>query len=279
MRKPSILRASILILPILVVSAGSGRAETAAAPSPAAKTPAIDPQAKEALTRMGDFFKSLPAFAVHEDITREQVIDSDLKVQKSSSAEVVVRRPNGLKAEVLADDAKAHAMYFDGKKLSVFLPVHNYYAQADAPGTLGPAMDMAESRYGIEFPTSDLLRMASGEDFTRDLTAAGLVGTSRVGDTECDHYAYRNADVDYQLWIQAGDKPLPRKLVITSKKQPAQPEFTAVLTWDLSPKIDDSTFAFNAPQGATRIVFGTAPAQPQKGVTQPQKAPQPKQGQ
>src|SRR5580704_14787002 len=272
MGKLSILRASILILPALVLGGGSGHADTraAAAPATAAEAP-VDPQAKDALTRMSDFFKSLSSFSIREDITREQVINSDLKVEKLSTADVVVRRPTGLKVEVVGDDGKAHSLFYDGKTLSVFMPDHNYYAQAAAPPTLGPAMDMAESQYGIEFPTSDVLRMAAGDDFTKELTAAGFVGKSRVGDTDCDHYAYRSKEVDYQRWIQSGDKPLLRKMVITSKKQPSQPEFTSVLAWDLSPKIDDSTFAFTPPQGATRIAFGTTP---KPGVTQPQKVQQ-----
>jgi hypothetical protein len=102
--------------------------------------------------------------------------------------------------------------------------------------------------------------MTSSDEFTRDLTAAGYVGKSRVGGVDTDHYAYRTGEIDYQVWIQTGDKPLPRKLVITSKKQPAQPEYTAVMTWDLSPKIDDASFAFTPPEGASKIPFATAAA-------------------
>ncbi len=175
MGKLSILRASILIILPALVLGGSGRADTkAAAPPPAAAEPPIDPQAKDALTRMSDFFKSLPVFSVREDIAREQVINSDLKVDKLSTADVMVRRPNGMKIVVVGDDGTAHSIFYDSKMLSVFMPNHNYYAQADAPPTLGAAMDMAESRYGIEFPASDVLRMAAGDDFTKDLTAAGF---------------------------------------------------------------------------------------------------------
>jgi hypothetical protein len=34
---------------------------------------------------------------------------------------------------------------------------------------------------------------------------------------ECDHLAFRNADTDWQIWIESGAKPIPRKYVITSK--------------------------------------------------------------
>ena len=79
-----------------------------------------------------------------------------------------------------------------------------------------------------------------------------------MGGVECDHYAYRSADVDYQVWIASG-QPLPLKLVVTSKKIPAAPEYTAAMTGTLRPKIDDGSFAFMPPEGATNIPF-RAPA-------------------
>jgi len=59
------------------------------------------------------------------------------------------------------------------------------------------------------------------------------------------------------VWIEKGDRPLPRKMVITTLDEPSQPQHTEVLTWDLSPTIDAATFAFTPPEGAQRIVIAT----------------------
>jgi hypothetical protein len=242
---------------LLAALAGSSLAATHGPPQQAPSAePQIDPQARDALTRMGEAFKSLTAYAVHEDTVREQVINGDLKVQKALSADILVRRPDRLKADITGDDDRNHETFYDGKTLTVYIPAKKYFAQTPAPDSIGATLDMAEANYGIEFPTPDLLRASSGEDFAKDLTAAGLVGTSRVGDDECEHFAYRSNDVDYQLWLEKGDKPLPRKFVITSKKDPTQPEYVAVLTWNLSPKVDDAAFVFTAPEGASRIPLG-----------------------
>jgi len=263
------VRASILVPALFLAgSSGSSRAATQEASQPA---PAVQPQAKDALTRMGDAFKSLPAFAVHQEITREQVIDGDLKVQKSSTADILVRRPDRLRGDVVGDDDKNHSFFYDGKTLTVYLPTKKYYAQIAAPSTVGATIDMAESNYGIDFPTPDLLRVVSGDDFIEGLTAAGYVGKSRIGDAECDHYAYRKAEVDYQLWIDTGDKPLPRKFVITSKKDPAQPEYTTSMTWNLSPKVDDAFFVFTPPEGATKIPMASVKPEKKPQMTQPHK--------
>jgi hypothetical protein len=266
MRRWSNVRAAILILPALTLSAASSRAEGTQTKGAAGRTSGneeiLDPQAKDALTRMSEFFQALPVFSLHEEITREQVINGDLKVQKHSSADVTVRRPDHLKVAVVADDDKSHSFFFDGQTFTVFMPVQNYYAQLETPGPIAAALGTVESRYGVDFPTPDFLQMTSGDEFSRDLTAAGFVGKSHVDGADSDHYAYRTADVDYQIWIASGDKPLPLKLVITSKKQPAQPEYTALMTWDLAPTIDDASFGFTPPAGATKIAFGAPPAVP-----------------
>jgi hypothetical protein len=274
MRRRSNFRAAILILPALSLAGVNSLAAAKGVPGSAgasvAKETDVDPQALAALKRMSDFFDSLSTFALHEEVTREQVINGDLKVQKNSTADVLARRPDHLKAVVVADDDKSHTFYFDGKTFTLYIPGKNYFAQADLPGTTIAALDTVESRYGVEFPTPDFLHMASGEAFTRELRAAGFVGKSHVGGVECDHYAYRSADVDYQVWIASG-QPLPLKLVITSKKLPAAPEYTAEMTWDLKPKIDDGSFAFTPPEGATKIPFGVPPAEARKAQPQPQK--------
>jgi hypothetical protein len=264
MRNWSTVRTPILVTTALALCAGVSQAATQATPTQPVGESAVDPGAKDALTRMGARLKSLSVFAIDESITREQVINGDLKVQKSSSAHVLVHRPDGLKADVSGDDGKSHSIFFDGKTMTVYMPRQSYYAQMDAPGPVGAAMDKAEDAYGVDFPASDFLRMASGEDLSDKLTAAGDVGESSVGGTVCEHYAYRTADVDYQLWIEEGqpDGPLPRRLVITSKKQPTQPEYTAVLTWDVSPTVYASSFKFTPPEGTTKIAFGRAGTQP-----------------
>ncbi len=275
------VRAAILILPAIAVGGASARAasrdpkEANDASNKTTGEPAVDPQARDALTRMSEFYKAVPAFALYEDVIHEQVINSDLKVQKHSTAEVTVRQPDRLKAVIVADDDKSHTLYFDGKTFTVFMEGHNYYAQMDAPGSTTAALDKAQAEYGIELPTASFLTLVANNELANDLTAAGFVGTSKVNGTDADHYAYRTADVDYQLWIASGDRPLPLKLVITSKKLATQPEYEAVMTWDLAPKIEDAMFAFTPPADATKIPFGMPPgahgAQGKKAPAQPKK--------
>jgi hypothetical protein len=279
MTKRGSFRASFLVPTLSIVAAllgGAGMPSVDAATrhTPAPTTSAkseqtVEPQAKDALTRMAAYLKSLPSFAVRQEAARDQVINGDLKVQKSSASDIVARKPDRLKVDTVADESdKSHSIFYDGKTLTIYYPATKYFAQMDAPGTIAETIGTVESRYGTDFPLADFLIEASGPGLTSDLTGAGYVGKSRAGGVETEHYVYRTKDVDYQLWIQSGDKPLLRKIVITSKKEAHHPQFTATLAWDLSPKTDDARFVFAQPPGATQIPFGLPP-----GATPPVKAP------
>jgi hypothetical protein len=74
------------------------------------------------------------------------------------------------------------------------------------------------------------------------------------------NYAFRQRDVDWQIWIQRGDEPLPRKLVITTTQETSQPQHVVLLTWELNPLLEDGLFAFHPPREAQAIELRTLDA-------------------
>jgi hypothetical protein len=63
-------------------------------------------------------------------------------------------------------------------------------------------------------------------------------------------------DIDWQIWVEEGDRPLPRKVTITYKRLPGSPQFTAVISdWDFSPMLAEDFFTFRPPDGSSRIEF------------------------
>ena len=61
--------------------------------------------------------------------------------------------------------------------------------------------------------------------------------------------------MDWQLWIEADDTPLPRKMVITTTQEKKYPQYVAVMNWNLSPKISNKLFTFLPPKDAYKIKF------------------------
>jgi hypothetical protein len=72
-------------------------------------------------------------------------------------------------------------------------------------------------------------------------------GHDFVGDDLCDHYAFREAKADWQIWITTGSRPLPRKVVITSHTDEARPQSVHLIDWNLKPTFKDTVFKFTPP--------------------------------
>jgi hypothetical protein len=62
-----------------------------------------------------------------------------------------------------------------------------------------------------------------------------------------------------QMWVDT-KTGLPSRITITYEHEAGQPQFRARFEdWDLSPRVSDSTFAFDPPKGAEKIVFAVRP--------------------
>jgi hypothetical protein len=243
-------------------------ATTPTAPAPPAEGQAIEPEAKATLARMSDYLRTLQVFHIHAASTKDDIVQGDFKVQKAEVVDVTVRRPDRLRADVTGDE-RTLQLFFDGKTLTLFSPVEKYYATMTGGPTIADAMKQAMARYGIELPLADFLYTAAGGDLAQGATKGGYIGPSTVDGAPCEHIAFRDKNgVDWQVWVEKGDKPLPRKIVITTRTQPTAPQYTAVLTWDLAPKIDEAMFAFTPPADAKPVAFAQE-VQPPK--TQPSK--------
>jgi len=59
-----------------------------------------------------------------------------------------------------------------------------------------------------------------------DVIESANIGKGVIDGIECDHLAFRNIDTDWQIWIEAGARPIPRKYVITSKAVAGAPQYT-----------------------------------------------------
>ena len=80
------------------------------------------------------------------------------------------------------------------------------------------------------------------------------VGIHEVDGVRSHHVAFANDWLEWQLWIDAENDPLPRKIVINYKNEPGEPQYTAVLrAWNLSPDLPEGLFEFEPPDGATRM--------------------------
>jgi hypothetical protein len=251
------IASAAIILVGLIAGGGSALAQQ---PAPkAAPATEIDAKALDALKAMGAHLRGLKAFALRSETTIDEVLDNGQKVQFGGTVDYLVRKPNSLRAEIVSD-RKRRQFFYDGKTLTQYGPTTGYYASIAAPPTITELLQVLDQKYDLELPLADLFLWGTDKDGLGDIKSAIYIGPSRIGGIESDHYVFRQADVDWQIWIERGKTPLPRKLVITTTSEPAQPQYVALLKWNLTPKLDAKTFTFVPPKGAQKIQVATAAA-------------------
>jgi hypothetical protein len=253
------------MLPLVLGLGAAWAQQPAAAPAAASavatapESEAINPAAIEALKSMGAYLHTLKSFSVRSESTTDEVLASGQKVQFANTVDIRSRLPNRVRVDV-SSDRKSREIYYDGKTVTQFAPRLKYYATVPAPPTVRETLKAAATKYDLDVPLADLFYWGTDQSGIDAIKSAIYVGPSRVAGVEVDHYAFRQPGVDWQVWIETGKAPLVRKLVITTLDEPSQPQYTAVLHWDLKTPLNDKAFTFVPPKGAMKIELATAPA-------------------
>jgi hypothetical protein len=216
--------------------------------------PIINPEAMDALRKMGEYLRTLQKFQIAGVITTEHVLADSQKIQVTKQVDLVASRPNNLRALIKSDKFERQLIY-DGTTFTLFAPRKKMYASVPAPPTINELATMIEEKHAIELPLVDMFRWGTAEESIKDITAAKDVGESVCENVTCQHYAFRQPGLDWEIWIQKGDYPLPRRVVLTTRTDEARPQHTATYSWNLAPSFNAESFAFVAPKDAQKITL------------------------
>ena len=227
-------------------------AQTPAAGTTQSTANAVDPASIQALKDMGAHLLTLTRFQVSTGLTGERVLADGQKLQHTARAELDVARPNRLRAHISTARSKRE-IFYDGKTVTLFIPAQKYYSTVEFTDTIGKLIERLEERYGVELPLADLFLWGTPAATVDKIESAMNAGQDFVGDDLCDHYAFRQAKADWQIWITTGSGPLPRKVVITSRTDEARPQSVSLIDWNLKPTFKDTVFKFTPPKCASKI--------------------------
>jgi hypothetical protein len=229
---------------LLLLGATGVRGETASAPG-----------SRQLLEQMGDALHSAKQLSFHAELSFDEAPIRGLLVQLAGAVDVALRRPDGLRLQY-RDDLGAKTLWYDGKTLTLLDWGAGVVASAAAPSSLPATFEMLKSRYGITLPLAELLADAPQRALLANALRGTYLGLHDVEGVACHHLAFLQEDVDWEIWIDSGAVPLPRKLLIRYKREPGSPQYMAVLMdWNLDAKLDDATFRADVPEQAVAVEF------------------------
>jgi hypothetical protein len=206
------------------------------------------------LKAMSDYVASQKTISVTYDSDIEVITFNLQKIQFTSSGQVQLSRPDKLRATRTGGYRDVEVV-FDGKLVTVNDKDTKNYAQIEAEGTADQLIDVLREKHGVVAPGADLLLPNAFDVMMADVVDGAVIGKGVIDGVECDHLAFRNVETDWQIWIESGARPIPRKYVITSKGIGEAPQYTLrIKEWKTDVPAD--AFAFKPDQSAKKIALG-----------------------
>jgi len=214
---------------------------------------ADEADAKALLKAMSDYMAAQQQFSFTYDTTFEVVTQDHQKLQVAASGAMTVQRPDKLRATRQGGFANVE-MVFDGKTFTILGKDANVYVQAELPGTIDELVDAVREKLHKGVPGADLLLANVYDTLMEGVVDVKDLGSGVIGGVECDHLAFRTAELDWQIWIAQGAAPYPCRYVITSTQVEQAPQYTLQLDdWKGGADVAATDFGFQPPTGAKQL--------------------------
>ena len=252
-RRRTLCRAALAVAAVTAAAAVSHAQQTPS--TRPAVAPSIDAGAARVLWEMSEYLRKLESFTFHVNTTYDVVQASGEKIQLAMSEDVSIKRPGSVHVNMIGDEGNGR-VHCDGRTFVLYDAVANTYARTDVPNDLGLALDHVWEEFAMEVPVADIAYPDPYAVLTENVETGRHIGKHLVGDVVCDHLAFTQETIDWQIWIEDGHQRVPRKLVITYKQRPGEPQYMAVVSkWKLNPRLSAHIFRFDPPEGAHEIEF------------------------
>lgn len=250
------IRQAFFICALTGVTAGCALATPK--PEPTAKIvqkEGVTQKANKILYKASNYLTQAKTFQFKANIMRDIMLDDDIQVQFGGVSNVTVQRPNKLRA-IFNGDERSRRSYFDGNTLTLYSVSRQFYVEKKIPGTIGDALDFVFEKFGFSVPLADLVYPDPYSILIENVDKGFWIGKHKVGGVLCDHLVFKQDLIDWQIWIEADNTPLIRKILITYKTEEGYPKYVAVLSdWKINPPVTDADFKFTPPDGVDKIEF------------------------
>ena len=244
------------LIPVAILAAMLSGLSAIAGPAASVDPKQDEEQVMAIVNRMAESLANAKSFSVTADIGFDAVQSSGQKIEFGETRKIVLDRPNRLRIDETKRNGAKSQLIFDGKSILYYHARENVFATDSRPGTVDDMIEYFVNGLDMRLPLAEMMSTQLPRLLSENTREAVLVEESSIAGIACDHLVLRGDEVDLQVWVAKGARPLPQRLVITYKQIDGRPQFWAqFIDWNLAPKIPESLFAFTPPSGAVKIAF------------------------
>jgi len=234
----------------------------------------IDPQAQQVVDALAQTLAGADNFATKLEAAIN-ISDGENKMRIEREIRILAQRPNRLRLSFKTAGGPASEemqLVSDGEKLTTFLANSNQYVVQETVKSLEGLLEHPILRRVTVDATNGgaILGAIFSENPTdwllSDVNTVEYLGKVKLDETECHHLQFKQAQLDWQLWVATGPQPVIRqfkpdtdKLVEQLAKQQPQLKdlkFDVVMKcsqWKLDAELKGDTFSFKPPEDAEEV--------------------------
>ena len=204
---------------------------------------------------MTDTLTGAKSITMHVEKTFDDILVSGHKVQYSGAIDIALRRPDRLYVSY-GDDFASREVWFDGNQFVLQDHLARVHGQLPAAGTVDATLGALAEKFDVVMPLAGLLGDDVQQLIDENLQYGLYIGLSDVEGDPAHHLLLSSDSADWQIWIHAGEPPLPLKIVVTDTTEPGEPQQTFLFTdWNLAADLPESMFTPEIPEDSALAAF------------------------
>jgi hypothetical protein len=207
------------------------------------------------LKAMTETLTGAKSITLHVEKTFDDILVSGHKVQYSGAIDIALRRPDRLYVSY-GDDFASREVWFDGTQFVLQDHKARVHGQLPAAKTVDATLDEVAEIYNVVMPLAGLLSADVQEQIEANEFFKLYIALSDVEGVPAHQLLLSGENVDWQIWIDAGEIPWPLKIVVTDTTEPGEPQQTFLFTdWDLDADLPESMFPPDIPEDSALAAF------------------------
>jgi hypothetical protein len=178
--------------------------------------------------------------------------DDGHAIQEVGTFSVALARPDRLRIDgaVAGNDV---TMVYDKGKVTFYERNRKLVTRTTTELGLDAYLDDLVTEYAIGIPGMDFIYTDPEESLMQWVDEGRYIGLVTLNGQACDHLAFRQEQVDWELWVEAGAQPVPRRLLIDETSSQEQFGYMATYQdWSFD-ALGEDTFAVDIAQGAEEL--------------------------
>lgn len=211
------------------------------------ENPSLDPVAMAKLKAFSDFMGGLKLFTFKAVGSFDESEPSGVNIKRFLTVEAAVQRPDRLVLQFTFDDGTVRKAWYKDAEITFASITDGTYSRMPAPETLDELFVYVERKLGFSPPLADFLVSDIYDAHAKDLLSAVYLGEKVVNDHRLDHISFESQGADWQIWLDAGASPFPRRVQMEFLRAQAPVQYSIhFLEWNRKVVSTDMMFDFVA---------------------------------